>query len=247
MSITAEALFDAMEPIVRTVRETQFPAIKRAAEVIAGCIHDGGVLHLFGAGHSRAFAMEMAGRAGGLVCTHAIGLEEVAQSEGRKGISINLPDLERAPETAHKVLDLCKLHPKDVWIVISNSGRNGCPVELALELKRRGMPVIAVTSLEHSSATPSRHPGGKRLYEIADVVIDNCCPYGDTLFEVPGTPARTCAPSSIAGGYIAQALTAEIVGRLVEMGTVPPIFISANVDGSDAYNEALQKQYAGRV
>lgn len=247
MEITAPRLFETIEAIIRRIRETQIPRIEEAGQIIADHIARDGALHIFGAGHSRAFAMEMAGRAGGMACVHAIGLEEVAQNEGRKGIQINMPDLERAPETAHKILDLCHLHPQDVWIVVSNSGRNGCPVELALEIQRRGMPVIAVTSREHSAATDSRHPSAKRLFEFADVVIDNCCPYGDTLFDVPGTAAKTCASSTIAGNYIAQALNAEIVGRLVKKGVVPPIFISANVDGSDKYNEELTKRYAGRV
>lgn len=247
MTVSAQALFAEVDEIIAQLRRTQLANVAKAASLIAGRIRDGGVVHVFGAGHSRAFAMELAGRAGGLACVHAIGLEEVAQAEGRKGLSINLPELERAPETAHKLLGLCRLEPNDAWIIVSNSGRNGCPVELALEVKRLGMPVIAVTSLAHSTATTSRHPSGKRLYELADVVIDNCAPYGDTLLEVEGTPLRACAGSSIAGAYIAQALTAEIVGRLLEWGKVPPLFISANVDGSDEHNAAVQQRYQGRV
>jgi len=247
MNLSAELLFDAAESIVRQVRATQLPAIKQAADLLAARCHEDGVIHIFGAGHSRAFAMELAGRAGGVACTHIIGLEEGAQAEGRKGTPINLPDLERDPATAHKLLELINLHPSDAFVIVSNSGRNGAPVELALEVKRRSMPVVAVTSLNHSRATESRHPSGKRLFEIADVVIDNCCPYGDTLFDLPGTRLKACSASSIAGAFIAQALTAELIARLVAMGGVPPIFISANVDGSDEHNAAIQKRYEGRI
>jgi len=247
MNLSAELLFDTAEAIVKQLRATQIPAIEQAAQIIAERCHQDGVIHIFGAGHSRAFAMELAGRAGGVACAHAIGLEEVAHAEGQRDVPINLPDLERDPATAHKLLSLIKLHENDVFIIVSNSGRNGAPVELALEVKRRNMPVIAVTSLNHSRATASRHPSGKRLFEIADVVIDNCCPYGDTLFDLPGTGMKACSASSIAGMFIAQALTAEVIARLVALGGVPPIFISANVDGSDEHNAAIQKRYEGRI
>jgi uncharacterized phosphosugar-binding protein len=102
-------------------------------------------------------------------------------------------------------------------------------VEFALGARQRGAQVIALTSMAHSTATTSRAPGGQRLFETADVVIDNCGVPGDALIEVPGSPERTGATSTMAGALLLQALTVEIVTRLTERGETPNVLRSLNV------------------
>lgn len=241
---TAERFWAAAAEVIAQVEATQGDAIRQAAAICAAAIAAGGVVHIFGAGHSRAFGMELAGRAGGLVPMHLFGLEEVAPP-GQKGLQ--LLDLERSPETAHRLLATFPTHPADCFLIASNSGRNGATVELALEVQRRGHKVIAVTSLSHAAQVTSRHPSGKRLHELADLVIDNGAPVGDALLTVPGMAEPICAISSVTGALIAQALAAETVGRLLAAGQAVPVYRSANLDGSDEHNARLEARYAGRI
>lgn len=241
---TAEGYWIEAAVCTALVQGTQGPAIREAAALCARSILAGGVVHIFGAGHSRAFGMELSGRAGGLVPMHVFGLEEVAPP-GKRGLQ--LLDLERGPDTAHRLLATFPVHPADVFIIASNSGRNGCPVELALEVKRRGHPLITVTSLEHAGGVTSRHPSGKRVFELADVVIDNGTPYGDAVLRSPGLKEAVCAVSSVTGALIAQALTAETIRLIIEAGAEPPVYVSANLDGADEHNARLEARYEGRI
>ena len=241
---TAEGYWAAAAPTIARVMATQGPAIRQAAELCARSLMNGGVVHIFGAGHSRAFGMELSGRAGGLVPMHVFGLEEVAPP-GKKGLQ--LLDLERSPDTAHALLQQFPIHPADLFLIASNSGRNGCPVELALEVKRRGHALITATSLEHSGRVTARHPSGLRVFEVADVVIDNGAPYGDAVLTAPGLSEAICAVSSATGALIAQALTAETIRLILAAGGEPPVYISANVDGSDEHNARLEARYKGRI
>ncbi len=241
---TAERYWAAAATAVATMQASQAPPIREAAGLMARAIMAGGVVHIFGAGHSRALGMEMSGRAGGLVPMHVFGLEEAAPP-GRRGLA--LLDLERSAETAHALLSAMETHPADLFVIASNSGRNGCPVELALEVKRRGHKLITVTSMAHASTVASRHPSGRRVFEIADVVIDNGAPVGDAVLAAPGLSERICAVSSVTGALIAQALTAETIRLILQAGGQPPVYISSNVDGSDEHNCRLEERYQGRI
>ncbi|MBP2018440.1 putative phosphosugar-binding protein [Symbiobacterium terraclitae] len=247
MSISAEAFFQAADEAIHRLKATQLPQIRKGGELLAEAVMSGGVIQVFGTGHSRAFAMEMAGRAGGLVPANAITedvlfLNGIYPVEERKN-----PYLEREPQIAHQILAQYDIRPEDAFVIASNSGRNGSTVEMAAEVKRRGHKLVVITSMAHTSRVSSRHPSGRRLHEFADVVIDNCAPLGDALLEVEGHPLRVCAVSSITGALIAQGLTAEVVRRLLAAGQVPPVYISANVDGADAHNEALRARYGNRI
>lgn len=246
MPVSAETFFAEALKAVEFVRSTQMENIRRAAGILADRLLRGGVVHVFGTGHSRAFAMEMAGRAGGLAPVHAMALEDLALRGVRPAGDLEDPTLERDPEVGRQVLRLYDIRPEDAFVVVSNSGRNGSTVELALTAKRHGHPVVAVTSMQHTTRVTSRHPSGKRLFEVADVVIDNGAPFGDALLDA-GDGIRVCSVSSITGAFIAQGITAEIVRRYREAGKVPPVFVSANVDGADEHNEQLRQAYAGRI
>jgi uncharacterized phosphosugar-binding protein len=243
---SAEAFFRAAREAVDRVERTQLPEIRRAADLLAPRLLDGGVVHVFGTGHSRAFAMELASRAGGLVPFHAMALEDLATRGNRPMEEILDPTLERDPAVAREVLGVHDVRAEDAFVVVSNSGRNGSTVEMALAARERALPVVAVTSLEHTRSVTSRHPSGKRLFEVADVVIDNGAPLGDAVLDLGGG-VRVCALSSITGAVIAQALTAEIARRYVDAGREPPVLVSANVDGADERNAELRRPYEGRI
>lgn len=242
--LSAERYWAGAAAVIERVQATQGDAIRKAAALCAEAIMKGGVVQVFGAGHSRAFGMELSGRAGGLVPMHVFGLEEVAPP-GKRGLG--LLDLERGADTAHALLAAFPVEQDDVFIIASNSGRNGCPVELALEVKRRGHKLITVTSLDHSGQVSSRHASGHRVFELADVVIDNGAPFGDAVLTAPGLKESVCAVSSATGALIAQALTAETIRLIQVAGGEPPVYISANVDGSDQHNARLEDRYRGRI
>lgn len=222
-----------------------------AVQVLVEAIQNGGVIQAFGSGHSEAFAMEIAGRAGGLVPTNRAALRDAVIYGSRSVAELDSnPPLERDPGIAADVFATISRHPADAFVFASNSGVNGSIVELALLAKKHGHPVIAVTSLVHTAAVTPKHPSGKRLAEVADVVIDNLAPYGDATLDpaVTGTgDVPMGAVSSITSAYIAQLLTVGVAVRLSGSGQTPPVYVSANVPGGDERNQMLEARYAGRL
>lgn len=220
--------------------------LDRAIDVLAQGIIDGGVIQAFGTGHSEAFAMEIAGRAGGLIPTNKIALRDVVLRGGRSVSDLGGAALERSGDIAAELFAISPVGPGDVFIIASNSGVNGSIVGLALLAKEHGHPVVAVTSIEHTNRVEPKHSSGLRLSEVADVVIDNRAPFGDATIEVrEGVPVG--AVSSITAAYIAQLLTIGIADRLAESGETPPLYISANIPGGDEHNSVLEDRYLGRI
>ncbi|GAA1049093.1 SIS domain-containing protein [Arthrobacter russicus] len=217
-----------------------------AVQLFADAVRAGGVIQAFGTGHSEAFAMEIAGRAGGLIPTSRITLRALVLRGGYQPEILTGSALERNPEVIGDLLSLYPIDPRDVFLIASNSGVNGSIVELALAVKARGHKLIAVTSLAHTNAVEPKHSSGKRLSEVADVVIDNLAPFGDTtLTTADGTGVG--AVSSLTAAYIAQLLTIGTAAKLAESGERPPFYISANVPGGDEHNNALEDLYAERI
>lgn len=214
-----------------------------AITLLADAIGSGGIVHVFGTGHSEAFAMEVAGRAGGLIPTNKIALRDLVL-RGGEDTSVLGSLLERDPQIAEKLWALVPAAPGDVIVIASNSGVNGSIVGFALQAKEHGHPVIAVTSLEHTNAVEPKHPSGKRLSEIADVVIDNLAPYGDSTLEVGGVGAG--AVSSLTAAFIAQLLTLGTIEKLAQTGE-PPVYISANTPGGHERNLTLEAAYGDRL
>lgn len=226
----------------------QSGGLDKAVEAMVGSIRNGGVLQAFGTGHSQAFAMEIAGRAGGLIPTHAIALRDTVLKGDRPASDLKGGLLERDTNIANELWELHDFHPEDVFLIASNSGVNGSIVGIALRAKEEGHTVIAVTSLEHTNAVTPKHPSGKRLAEIADVVIDNLAPFGDAtvpLADADGVAAG--AVSSITAAYIAQLLTLATAARIQEAGETPPLYLSANIPGGDEHNDALKARYGERI
>jgi len=225
-----------------------------AITLMVDSLRRGGVIQAFGTGHSQAFAMEIAGRAGGLIPTHPIALRDLVLKGRRDASVLQGGTLERDGSIADELWELYAFDPADVFLIASNSGVNGSIVGLALRAKAEGHPVIAVTSLEHTHAVTPKHPSGKRLAEIADVVIDNRAPYGDTTLTLasPGGAGSAHglgvgAVSSITAAYVAQLLTVGVAQRIATTGEIPPLFISANIPGGDEHNDTLKSRYGDRI
>jgi uncharacterized phosphosugar-binding protein len=217
-----------------------------AIDILARCLASDGVVQAFGTGHSQAFAMEIAGRAGGFIPTHAIRLQDLVVLGDRPRSALGSAEFERDFTVADELYSLYEIHPQDAFIIASNSGANGSTVGLALRAKQEGHPVIAVTSLLHSGGVKSKHPSGKRLFEVADVVIDNLAPYGDATLNPPSGVAMG-AVSSITAAYIAQLLTVGTAAKLQAEDVAPPIYISANIPGGDEHNNGLEERFGPRI
>jgi uncharacterized phosphosugar-binding protein len=217
-----------------------------AIDLVVRSVQSGGVLQAFGTGHSQAFAMEIAGRAGGLIPTRAMALRDLVLFGTRDASVLAGATLERDAGVVDELFALAALDPADVFLIASNSGVNGSVVGVALRAKEEGHPVIAVTSLEHTKAVTPKHPSGRRLSEIADVVIDNRAPYGDTTIDL-GQAVGVGAVSSMTAAYIAQLLTIGAAERIAATGAIPPVYISANIPGGDDHNHALEAHYGARI
>ncbi|MFI9838594.1 sugar isomerase domain-containing protein [Nonomuraea sp. NPDC051941] len=231
--------------LVRTIPED--PEIARAAGLFTKAVSAGGVIQAFGSGHSEAVAMEIAGRAGGLVPTSKLALRDLVLYGDAPRSELDRYDLERDPSVARAILDLAPVHPGDLFVIISNSGVNGVVVELATLVKERGHDLIAITSRAHGEAVASRHPSGRKLLDLADVVLDNRAPYGDAVLPLPDAGASVGAVSTITSALLAQLVVAQTVRNLLEAGEVPPVYLSANVPEGDAHNLKLEALYAGRI
>lgn len=244
--VSAAAYLATLTTIVDSVAATQYDGVQRAADLVATAIQNGGVVQAFGTGHSQATAMEIAGRAGGLIPTNRIALSDLVMYGGAAPAEILDPRTERDPSLAERLYDLAPVTPDDVFVIASNSGINGSVVGMAEVARRNGHAVVAITSLQHSAQVESRHPSGLKLTDLADVVLDNGGPFGDAVLPLLDGGA-VCAVSSITAALLAQLLTAEVVRRLLEAGDTPPVYLSANVPGGDAHNDGLLQRYAGRI
>jgi uncharacterized phosphosugar-binding protein len=246
MAVNGAAVFAQIRATLDRIEAGQIESVASAADLVADSLAAGGVLQVFGTGHSEALAMELSARAGGLVPTNKLALRDAVLLGDLPAEALADPRAERDPGLARRVWDLAPIEPGDVVLIASQSGGNGATVEMARIAKSGGHAVIALTSLEHSKAIASRHPSGRRLFELADIVIDNGAPHGDAFLPLPGG-GKVCAISSITNAAIAQALVAEVTSRLIERGVEPPIYRSANIAGSDGHNDAWEARYAGRI
>lgn len=232
-----------MQSLLQRIVQTQMGAIEHAARIVADAVAGDGIVYTFGTGHSHVVAEDVAYRAGGLAPVDAIleasltGHEKVRQSEF----------MERVEGMARVIFEYYGVSSRDALVVISNSGRNAAPIEMAELAKEHGVPVVAITSLAHSQGTTSRHSSGKKLYELADVVIDNLCPKGDAMVRLEGLPVPVGAGSGVAGMFILHTIIVQAIQDLQERGLKPPVFMSGNLDGADEFNKALLEHYRGRV
>lgn len=222
MDYTAQHYLDHTLQVARRAAETQLGVVQQAAELISAALGAGGRWWTFGTGHSHMIAEEVYGRAGGLTDVRAVLEPALMLHEGLLKSSL----LERRSGLAADLLEVHPVRRGDVVLIISNSGRNAVPVEFAAGCTERGATVIALTSLAHSQAVESRAPSGQKLYEVADLVIDNCGVAGDAAIDGPvGAVGPT---STVVGALLVQAVVVETVGRLVAAGRSVQVLNSLN-------------------
>ena len=246
--INMDLFYEEMMKVVDVLEGKEMDNIRKASEGCAETIAQGGVVHVFGSGHSVGFGMELAGRPGSLVPFHTIVTSDFVLHGKVSLAEFKDPDniFERRADIADRLYDLYDIRPQDSFIIISNSGINGVVIDFAIKAKQEGHKVIVVTSWQHTSAEASRHPSGKKLYEMGDVVIDNCGPQGDALIET-GKIEKICSISSITGAFIAQSITTETCRLLSERGVELPLLLSEDSEENRKHNAELRQKYAGRI
>jgi uncharacterized phosphosugar-binding protein len=234
---------DRVTAIMDRLIASEGPAMDAARDAIAATLVAGGVVHVAGSGHSHMIAEEVFYRAGGIAAAQAILDEDLMLHRG----AMRSTSLERESGRAEAVLDRYRIDPGDVVIVASNSGRNAYPVELAIAAQARGAVVIALTSLAHSRGVPSRHGSGKRLFELADIVLDNGGEPGDGALALTGVAGRMGPTSSIIGIWLLNALIVEAVEKAVAKGHVPDVYASANSEPSGTGAEQIAARWRDRI
>lgn len=238
-----EELYLTVSSLIKRIVEEEKESIERAAELLASSLERGGVLHVVGAGHSAIIGEELSYRAGGLVPVNPLVNTDINVYHG----AFKSTSMEHVEGYAEVVLKHMGVREGDVVLVVSNSGVNTFPVEAALKARSMGCPVIAVTSVEYSKSLPPRNKYGRRLYEVADVVVDNKVPRGDAVLEVPGLKVKVFPVSTILSAFIAHAITALAVGKLAERGVEPPVFMSSHLSGAQEHNIRVVERYRDRL
>ena len=243
----ATQYFDAVMGLLSRLRETQLENLDRAAEICAGSIARGGLVFLFGNGHSRMMCEEMTPRQGcyvGWVALVELALSNHANIVGANGLRAPL-HLEKYEGYAEEILKGFHFGPNDAMVVISTSGIRPVVVEMAMGAKKRGLPVIGICSRTHCEQTAAAHSSGKKLIDTADVVIDNMCPVGDCVLELPGMEWRTGPASTVTGAMIINMLRCEVADRLLARGITPVLLPSHQLPGNTQAADQLEAFYEG--
>ncbi len=229
--------------VIEQIETTCSANIEQAANAFSSALIDGRRIFLFGTGHSHMLCEELFYRAGGLLNIQPVLIERLMLHIDAAGSTA----AEREEGLAEAIFEDYKMKQGDVIVIISNSGRNGVVIDMALLCKQKGLTVIALTNLRHTNAGESRHQSGKRLCEIADTVLDNCGCVGDACIDVAGVEGKICATSTVAGAMILNAAVARAVELCADKGFYPEHFCSANVDGGDDINDKLIKKYKKEI
>lgn len=235
--------FDKVKERLEIVENTEKENIQKAAVKVAEAIQNGGIIQLFGCGHSHILTEEVFYRAGGLVPIKPIFIEPLMLHEG----ALRSSELERKNDYVSEFLEDYEIQPNDVVFVLSTSGRNPVPVDVANNAKAKGAYVVGITSLEYSQSQPSRHKNGKHLYNSVDLVIDNHSVKGDAILSYEKVPVPFGPTSTVIGAVLLNAIFAEAIKIMADNGFEPPVFLSGNIDGADQHNQEVIKKYQERI
>jgi uncharacterized phosphosugar-binding protein len=232
-----ESYYRRANELLAAAWQTNAPVIERLAPIVGASVASGGVVHTFGSGHSELISREIIGRAGGLVCVTGV-------IDPTGGFIENLPGY--GTKLIERYDRQYQLLAGETIIVISNSGKNGSPIDVALYAKQKGLTVVALTCMAMSRATPSQHPGGRRLFEVADHVLDNGGVPGDAIVDVGGG-VMAGPTSTFIGCSVLNWLTLAVMDWLKSNGHPLPVLRSQNLPGAIEHNRELAKKYKGRL
>lgn len=239
--------FKVMNEVVEKAYKTQGENIMEASRILAECTKKDGLIHVFGCGHSGLVTEDVFWRSATLANVHAIfesavsGINEITKTSY----------LEKVEGIGRVIFEYNRIVPPDVLICFSNSGNNAGTVDMALTAKEKGIPVIAFTNVEYAKRLTTQHSSGKKLKDIADVVIDNCSLIGDAAVELSGLDVKVGATSTIPVVYLLAALLVQTCDNLLQDGIVPDVYYNGHLayerDDVKEHNDALVNKYYRRM
>lgn len=224
--------------------ETQHEAMEQGAQKMAKATLSGRSIFAFGCSHAGLLALELYYRSGGMATINPV---------RAAGLNLDIDpatmtsQMERLPEYGRLIIDNIPLGEGDVILIHSVSGRNTVTVDAAMRAREKGAFVIALTSLAATTQVTSRHPSGKNLYEVADLVLDNGGCLGDGCIALEGVPEKIGPTSTAVGAAMLNAMMTRAVQLVIEAGGVPPVFVSANLDGGEAHNREMMRAYRNQI
>ncbi|NLC96528.1 MAG: SIS domain-containing protein [Erysipelotrichaceae bacterium] len=225
--------------LLKVIESTNLEAIEILSNKFAQNIMDDKIIHTFGTGHSNIIGIELFARAGGLGNINAILDPDVSISNGARRGS----EVEHVSGLADVIYNNYKIEKGDIMIIVSNSGRNAVPIEMAQRCKKEGVYTVALTNVYQSKNSTSRHSSGERLFEIVDCVLDNCIPVGDSMMSVNNINFGPA--SSIACIFLLNTIISEAIKICDSKGFRPYVFQSQNIDGYD--NNSIYTKYENRI
>jgi len=238
------AYIENIKQVLDEVMSTQINAMREAAELISGATLSGNNVFAFGCSHAGLVTLELYYRTGGMATINPV---------RAPGLNLDVDpatmtsQMERLEGYGRVIIDALPLSAGDVIIIHSVSGRNTVTVDAAIRAREKGATVIALTNLNTSRTVSSRHPSGKNLYEVADLVIDNRGARGDASLTIPGVPEKAAPTSTAIGAAILNAIVAQSIHNVVAAGGIPPVFVSANLDEGDSHNARMLEQYRDHI
>lgn len=230
--------------LVQKAYDSQTEIIQSVASLMADTIETKHNIFVFGCSHAGILAQEVFYRTGGLAVINPIFFSGF--NLDTKPITMTSA-LERLPGLGKNILTQNHVKKDDLLIIHSVSGRNTVPVEMAMLAKEMGVHTVCITNMDYTTSVTSRHPSGKRLFEVCDIVIDNCGETGDAAVSILGLPEKIGPTSTTVGTALLNAIVIETVEILIGRGIVPPVFMSANLDGGDAHNEKIFAEYKDNI
>ena len=234
-----EAYYARLTEVLEAVKTTQKEKILQAAQMAAKVIENDGIIYIFGCGHSHLLALDCFYRAGGLANVCPVLDADLMLQDGAAKSS----RMERMRGIAEHVLQRYCITEKDLMFVVSTSGKNAVPCEMAAAAAKKGIPTVAVVS----GAYFDDPTGSSKVYELCDMYIDNCVPHGDAVIDITGNAAKMGSVSTAAGSFILQAVLLEAAELAAQKGCCVPIYKSGNIEGGAQYNEALIEAYIPRI
>lgn len=239
-----EKYIDSIKIMLDKLIDTQKENMALAAQKIVDTTVNKKMIYIFGATHAGILAQEAFYRTGGLVNINPIFPKNLTCDV--RPITVTSME-ERKDGIGALIADQYGITEGDLLFIHSVSGRNAVSVDMALRAREKGTFVIAITSLEYSKASSSRAKNGLRLFECADLVIDNCGVFGDAVLGIEGFRGKVAPTSSVTGCAIINSIIAEACGIFIEKGVTPPVFMSANIDGGDEFNKKLMEEYKDKI
>jgi uncharacterized phosphosugar-binding protein len=239
--------FSELQARITALGEDELSALDAAADACVASLASRGVIHLYDTGH--LISHEMIARTGGLVAYTPLSFSGMLDNRNiaRDATGTGPVGIEDTLAAERSLLDWVfaqrTLRPGDVLIIGSVSGTSRRVVELALQSRARGLTVIAITAPTFSKNLAAAHPSGKRLFEVADIVLDNHAEYGDSFLDIAGLDRKVCPISGVAAAVLMWALTAGIVERMVQRGLEPSVYTSVNLPNGPAAVEEVEASY----